>query len=482
MYHNLVGRTSTMGLADRFIELISHGNYDEVIQLIDNDPNPPERILLYKSEALIYNGSFDVADQIVYPLIKSETFLIKIDAMRQKSLIHWSLGELDQANALIHKAFLSLSKLNNSISDDLSVKAHVLHTYGTICQSTGQLNESLNFLEQSLSISEDLGSQNRIAATLANLAIVYSYKGDQNKTLENYKRALVILKDLGKKGDEALVLGLLGETYWELGKKSEAIEYKINSLDILRELGNSYRIADSLAVLINFLVLYNQINLAKTYYKELVKLNKSSTASNIDFMTRFSEGLILKFSPRVKQKIIAQEIFEELLHEELDFEIRSEILLHLSDLLIDELRTYSEPAVLLELSSLYIQIFEMASRQDNRYLSVEALILNAKIELINTNFTKADKIFEDASTLAEKHGYDLLKNKAELERKQLQEDIVSWQTLLSKGASIKERIDKSKIRDYLDNILSINRSVFQEEDQKVGAQTEFDYDFTDKSD
>ncbi|MFV2015365.1 MAG: tetratricopeptide repeat protein, partial [Candidatus Heimdallarchaeota archaeon] len=438
-----------MGSFDRFIELISHGNYDEVIELIDNDPNPTERLLLFKSEALIYNGSFDIAYQLVKPFTQSEDLLIKVDAIRQKSLIHWSLGEFNQAIELIERAYDLLANLDETKLDDLSIKAHVLHMYGTICQSTGQLDQSLSFLKQSLSISEDLGNQHRIAATLANLAIVHSYMGDQEKTLENYNSALIILKDLGKSGDEALVLGLLGETYWELGKKAEAIKYKIKSLDILREFKNYYRIADSLYVLINFLLLFNRNELANSYYNELVKVNKSSDAYNIDIMTRFAEGLILKFSPRVKQKIIAQGIFEDLLEEELDFEIRSEILLHLSDLLIDELRTYSEPEVLVELNSLYNQIYQMASNQNNRYLSTEALILKAKMEIINTNFTEADRIFEEASLLAEKHAFDFLKDKAELERKLLQEDLVLWQTLLSKGASIKERIDQSKIRDYL---------------------------------
>ena len=253
-HNNLVGRTSIMGSVDRFKELISQGNYNEVLELFDNHANPPERLLLFKSEALIYNGNFELAEQLVSTLAKSKSSLIKVDAMRQKSLIHWSLGELDQASTLIQDTYLLLSNLDETISDDLNVRAHVLHTYGTICQSRGQLNDSLLFLEESLSISINLENQDRIAATLANLAIVYSYKGDQEKTLENYNRALDILSGLGKKGDEALVLGLLGETYWELGKKREAIDYKIKSLDILRELGNSYRTADSLAVLINFLV------------------------------------------------------------------------------------------------------------------------------------------------------------------------------------------------------------------------------------
>ncbi|MHA2029442.1 MAG: tetratricopeptide repeat protein, partial [Candidatus Kariarchaeaceae archaeon] len=405
-----------MGSWADYHDLIAHGKYDAVIEAVNKISNPPERLLLLKCESLIYKGLFDDATPIIVNLLQSEVPIVKIDAIRQQSLIHWSLGELLQSSGSINKAYNLLSQLDRNNPDDQSVRAHVLHMYGTVCQNMGQLDDSLNYLTDSLKISEELGNRHRIAATLANLAIVYSYKGNQEKTLENYLNALTLLQDLGKQGDEALVLGLLGETYWELGEQSVAIDYKIKSLDILRELKNNYRTADALQVVINFLVIYDRLDNAKMYFAELVDINNSSNAQNINFMTRFCEGLILKFSPRVKQKIIAQEIFEELLEEELDFEMRSEILLHLSDLLIDELRTYSEPAVLLELNKLNTQIYQMAKSQNNQYLAVEALILKAKMEIISTNFTEADKLFEDASVLADKHGYDFLKDKAELER------------------------------------------------------------------
>jgi tetratricopeptide (TPR) repeat protein len=463
-----------MGIYVEYHNLISRGQYDTVIETINKISHPPERLLLLKCEALIYKGQFEDAIPIIEKLSQSDTVVIKIDALRQQSLIHWSLGELLQSSGTINQAYNLLNELNKTNLDDLGVRAHVLHMCGTVCQNMGQLDDSLNYLLESLRISEKLDNKNRIAATLANLAIVYSYKGDQEKTLENYNNALKLLRELGKQDDEALVLGLLGETYWELGDQNRAIIFKVQSLDILRELKNNYRTADALQVLISFLVLHNRLDEAKMYYKELDEINNSTDAYNINFMTRFCEGLILKFSSRVKQKIIAQEIFEELLQEELDFEMRSEILLHLSDLLIDELRTYSEPEVLLELNKLNTQIYQMAKSQNNQYLAVEALILKAKMELINTNFTEADTLFENAGLLADKHGYDILKDKADHERKQLQDDLVSWQTLLSKGATIKERIDRSKIRDYLDKILSVHRAAFN--DERYWNQPHFESD------
>ncbi|OLS19421.1 MAG: Photosystem I assembly protein Ycf3 [Candidatus Heimdallarchaeota archaeon LC_2] len=452
-----------MNSINEFQVLISKGQYSEIINKIDNLKDPSDRELLFKSEALIYEGSFDNSLQIINKVINKEDLSIRIEAIRQKSLVHWSLGELNQAISVIQTAINLIPILKPDTIEKRALKAHVYHSYGTFCQSMGRLDDALQYLEDSLVISKETNYKHRIAATSANLGITFSYKGEKTKTLEYYNQALLILQELGSTSEQALVHGLIGETYWEYGVPDKAIIHVKLSLDILRETKNYYRIADALYVLIDILVLNNMMESAKEYYEDLVEINSNSDANNIRFMTRYSEALILKFSNRMKQKSAAQEIFEQLLLEELDFEIWNNIVLHLSDLLLDELRIYSDPEVLSELTRLSDQRYRRAQNQNNKYLEVEALILMGKMELINTNFKTADELFARASEIAKYNGQEILVESANSERKKLEDDIKMWEELLIKGSSIKERIEQSKIRNYLDHILSINRAVLVSE-------------------
>ncbi len=441
-----------------FYDLLSHGKYDDIIDIISNIEKVPDRLLLFKSEALIYLGHFDAAKTIVNSLVISDAPLIQVDSTRQIALINWSLGKLSKAETWITKAQEHTFKLNLNELQDKIVKAHVSHTFGTICQSIGRLDESQNHLLESLQISTEINNKARIAATLANLGIVASYKGQQNQTFEYYNKALTILRELGKSGDEALVLSLLADSYWENGNADEGINKKMDALKILQQNNNYYRIVDTIMELIHFLVISNRLSEAQNYYDEIVKINYKVKTKNIILMMRFSEALILKFSPRIREKTKALDIFEELLTEELDFEMRSQCVLHLCDLLIDELRIYSEPLVFDELTKLSNQVYQMAQDQKNLFLTVETLILKGKLELINSNFSKAEKIFENAAILANEKGFDFLTEKANLEIKQIQENIEEWMDLVAKGSTFKERIERSKIQDYIDSVLSIYRS------------------------
>lgn len=441
-----------------FYELLSHGRYDEIIEIISNIDNISDRLVLFKTESLIYLGKFDDAKHLVNGLIDSEFQLVRVDATRQMALIFWSLGELSKAENWIKQAQDLTYNLNPDHRKDKIIKAHVLHTYGTICQSLGKLDESQNHLLESLQISTETNNKDRIAATLANLGIVASYKGQQNQTFEYYNRALSILRELDKSGDEALVLSLLADSYWENGNVEEGISQKMNALAILQRNNNFYRIVDTLMELIHFLVLSDRLEEAQRYFDQMVEINYKTKAKSITLMMRFSEALILKFSPRIREKTKALDIFEELLTEELDFEMKSQCVLHLCDLLIDELRIYSEPLVFDELTKLSNQVYHMAQNQKNMYLTVETLILKGKLELINSNFKEAEHIFENAAILANEKGFDFLTEKANLEIAQIQENIEVWMELVSKGSTFKERIERSKIQDYIDSVLSIYRS------------------------
>lgn len=163
---------------------------------------------------------------------------------------------------------------------------------------------------------------------------------------------------------------------------------------------------------------------------------------------------MLKFSPRGIQKYQSQRLFNELILDlNLNIPFKNECRLHLMDLLLDELNHYSNDEVLTEIVILISEIYETAQEQHAIPLAVEALILKSKIEIINTNFELANKLLDQAVILAEERGYKQLLDRVLNEQHQMQENFDDWEEKIRKSAPLKERMERSKIRDYLDQVI-----------------------------
>ena len=115
---------------------------------------------------------------------------------------------------------------------DLLARGHAAH-------DTGLYKEALNFYNQALVISREVGDRAGEGTALNNIGAVYRSQGQYDQALEYYKQALVIFREVGDRAGEGTTLNNIGAVYHGQGQYEQALEYYQAALLIARDLGLS---------------------------------------------------------------------------------------------------------------------------------------------------------------------------------------------------------------------------------------------------
>jgi tetratricopeptide (TPR) repeat protein len=114
----------------------------------------------------------------------------------------------------------------------------VIGNLGTVYLKLGETKKGIEYFEQALNISREIGNRRGEGSCLGNLGIAYFKVGETKKGIEYLERSLNISREIGDKAGEGNRLGNLGNVYSDLGETKKAIEYYEQALNILREIGD----------------------------------------------------------------------------------------------------------------------------------------------------------------------------------------------------------------------------------------------------
>ncbi len=133
--------------------------------------------------------------------------------------------------------------------------AQVLNSLSVIKRDQSLLDESMNYLFKSLSISERIRDSAGIANAFTNIAVVYAIKQDLDKAENYFKKALELWQLLDQQGNVHTVLLNLGGLLVESGKYQEALA-RLNRARIYfeqhgpkTELGRTYYVLGNIYLL-----------------------------------------------------------------------------------------------------------------------------------------------------------------------------------------------------------------------------------------
>jgi tetratricopeptide (TPR) repeat protein len=127
-----------------------------------------------------------------------------------------------------------------SIEEDLSPssKAFDLHKRGSSSYNQGQYEEALNYYQQALVITREVGDRTGEGTTLNNIGAAYQARGQYDQALQNYQQALVIHREVGNRVMEGTILNNIGLVYQARGQYDQALENCQQALVIAREVGD----------------------------------------------------------------------------------------------------------------------------------------------------------------------------------------------------------------------------------------------------
>ncbi|MBD2002621.1 MULTISPECIES: tetratricopeptide repeat protein [Cyanophyceae] len=229
---------------------------------------------------------------------KSEPWQTKSDVAEYLEVFYhcYQLGEYDDAFKTIRLCdyFLSLrgyntdlvelyGKLvetwqqNNSKSWEFAAS---LASLGNAYDFLGQSQLAIDYHQQSLAITREIGYRDGEVAYLNNLGNAYDFLGQSQLAIDYHQQSLAITREIGDPDGEVAYLNNMGSAYRSLGQYPLAIDYHQQSLAITREIGNRDGEAASLNNLGNAYNFLRQYPLAIDYYQQSLAIFREIGARN----------------------------------------------------------------------------------------------------------------------------------------------------------------------------------------------------------
>ncbi|MFX1278450.1 MAG: tetratricopeptide repeat protein [Promethearchaeota archaeon] len=195
---------------------------------------------------------------------------------------------------------------------------------GNVFVFKGDERESLKYQEEAILIAEEINDLRLISTSLNNLAERYRILGDLDQALIYGKRCITFYnKFLSNKSVVGLAFGLS------------------TTLDIALEMGN--------------------IELAKSCLLRLEQLNNQEENELIDLFYREGYAYVLKSSPRLRNRVKAEDILRKIIEEHvIHFESSVKALINLCELLLSELQITKDSEILEEIQLLITRLSDMA--------------------------------------------------------------------------------------------------------------------------
>ncbi|MHA1910865.1 MAG: tetratricopeptide repeat protein [Candidatus Kariarchaeaceae archaeon] len=262
------------------------------------------RLMILKSRLLNAKGEFNqsikITDKVLKKLEKEtrqplEDRLVeinlKIDALNEQTFSLIYLGKLEEGLVKLEKGFKELEKLEQEeigeLRDDYIRKSYLINNRGEISRRKGELNEALDYYNQSLLLREKAANRKEISASLNSIGSVYFLKGELDQALDFFKRSLVIREKIGNKQNIASSLNNVGLVHRRNGEFELALDYYKQSLLLREEVGNKLEIAGSVN---NIGTVYSRIgefDQSLFYYKKALVIreeigNKQDIAASLN--------------------------------------------------------------------------------------------------------------------------------------------------------------------------------------------------------
>ncbi len=398
-----------------------------------------------------YNESLEVivqGEKELDELAQEQPLMVmqrKPTILLMKGSIYWRKGELDQAFKYCQQSLTLYEKIGNQ-----RLIADALSNLGIISRDKGDLDQALIYCQRSLALQEKIGHTQAIATTLNNIGIIYRDKGGLNQALEYYKQSIAYFKKIDHKLNIAASLNNIGEIYYLRDDLDQALVYHEKSLAISEETGNNLFMSYSLFYLVSVALNQDSLNQAQQYLHRLRRINVEEDNKIISQQYRIAEALILKNSPRTRDKGKAEELFANIINEEItQSEVTILALLNLCDLLISDLRVSGAQEVLDEAQSLVNRLLKIAKQQHSHWVLAETYMLQSKLALVELDLIGARQLLEKAQQIAEKRGLHRLAMRISTEHDTLLGQLNQWEDIIERNASISERVELAQLEDVL---------------------------------
>ncbi len=167
-------------------------------------------------------------------------------------------------------------------------------------------------------------------------------------------------------------------------------------------------------------------------------------------MYRQAKAFLLKSSMRFRDRVMAEDLFREIIEVDRSAFIYKLAALHdLCDLFLVELRISNDINIISEIKPLIEKLIGMAQPSGIYYFLIEAYILHGKLALIMFDIESSRRYLTQAQRMAESYGYIGLADEIAGLHEAMMERLDTWEQLEKTNAPLSERMELARLEDHL---------------------------------
>ncbi|PWI49096.1 hypothetical protein CEE45_02835 [Candidatus Heimdallarchaeota archaeon B3_Heim] len=395
-----------------------------------------------------------------------------VKQLRWFAQIYYAKTEYEKALFWTEKSLTYAEKSKNK-------REHVwaLELIGIIYYQMGKLDPAVNYLQQALTLSKELreefgGEGLTTCYVQANLAELYSMRGDFDQALKLMESGLALMEKHESSWFQHDFYLTMGTILMKKGDYIQAREQLHTSLALHEKYGDILTSADTLYYLVLVNSELDELEAAQRYLHQLKQLTSTTTDPKITQQIQLAQGIIYKKSPRAVMKAKAQEIFQQITNEEkIELDLSVFAMLNLLELLIWEVSSSGHEEVLAEIQQLILRLDDLAQQQKAHTLEIEVRLIQSQLQLITGNVNQAMEVLKRARGIAYENKLESYQNRIERQEQEIETELQKWRELAEQNAPLIERMQQSKVIDYIDTALRlVGKGSSQEEKIKTSIQ------------
>jgi tetratricopeptide (TPR) repeat protein len=451
------------------IQLKKKGKFKEAIKVIDTlgdikDFTPQDQVELYrlKSSLFFEIGRFNEALQYIeLAYIESqqiENILQVFDVLLYKSGILWRNDRDTEALEVLNEVEELLNSINHLSSSELKEKkAYVFLRKSSICFDGGDLNGSLKYADDCLTIAKELNNKRLVMLAKKRLTFISSTRGEIDQTLGYGQEYLALAKEIEDKQEIIGALNAIGCVYTDKGDFNRALDYLKKSLSLCEEI-NSWKTGTILTSLFENYMNMNDLDKAQQCLDRMNQINKQEYDKWLDNCYRVGRAMVLKKKSGHINHLKAIEILKQIINEEALFvQTYYLALIHLCDLYLKELNESDDLKILDEIQPYLNRLKDIAIKHRSSWLLVEMYSFQSKLNLLSFKFEDAQELLITAYDIAEKYDQDRLVKRITSEQSELLTNSMKWEKLKESGAKISDRMNLAQIEEQIELLLQKRR-------------------------